>query len=229
MILVTTMLLLALASSAAGQGVIISHHVAADFAVTADPGTAHWKNVTGVTFDTDNFGKPVPGHRTDVRSQWTDKYVYFLFTCPYKELYLKPNPQTTADTNKLWDWDVAEVFVGSDFKNIGLYKEFELSPQGEWIDLDINRHDLRPDVNRKWNSGWEVKARIDKAKSIWYGEMKIPIASIDNRAPKSGNEMRINFYRCQGKPEGRIYMCWRPTKDPSFHHPEAFGILRLGD
>ena len=42
------------------------------------------------------------------------------------------------ETNELWNWDVAEVFIGSDFKNIRRYKEFEVSPQAEWVDLDIN-------------------------------------------------------------------------------------------
>jgi hypothetical protein len=129
----------------------------------------------------------------------------------------------------LWDWDVAEVFVGADFDNIRLYKEFEMSPRGEWIDLDINAQKLRAEVNMKWNSGWTVKARLDEANKVWYGEMKIPLASIDKRPPKSGNEMRINFYRAQGPPEGRIYMCWQPTNDRSFHNPAAFGILRLSD
>ena len=42
------------------------------------------------------------------------------------------------ETNELWNWDVAEVFIGSDFKNIRRYKEFEVSPQAEWVDLDVN-------------------------------------------------------------------------------------------
>ena len=42
------------------------------------------------------------------------------------------------ETNELWNWDVAEVFIGSDFKNIRRYREFEVSPQAEWVDLDLN-------------------------------------------------------------------------------------------
>jgi hypothetical protein len=223
------MFVFALAGWAAGPALITSSRAKGEFNPTADPNDANWKNVAGVSFDTDNFGQPVEGHRTEVRSQWTDKHIYFLFVCPYKELNLKPDPQTTEETPRLWEWDVAEVFVGSDFENIRLYKEFELSPQGEWIDLDIRSREIRPEVNMKWNSGWEVKARIDKANQVWYGEMKIPLASIDNRRPKPGNEMRINFYRAQGNPEDRIYLCWQPTNDRSFHQPAAFGKLRLAE
>jgi hypothetical protein len=45
-------------------------------------------------------------------------------------LYLKPNPVVARETNELWKWDVAEVFVGSDFQNIRRYKEFEVSAAG---------------------------------------------------------------------------------------------------
>ena len=66
--------------------------------------------------DKDRFGKPVPGHRTEIRSRWTDKNLYLLFIAPYAELHVKPDPATGADTNKLWEWDVAEAFIGTDFK-----------------------------------------------------------------------------------------------------------------
>ena len=57
------------------------------------------------------------GYRTEVRTRWTKNNLYFLFVCPYEELHLKPAPNTQKETNELWNWDVAEVFVGSDFKN----------------------------------------------------------------------------------------------------------------
>jgi len=31
-----------------------------------------------------------------------------------------------------------KCFIGSDFKDIKRYKEFEVSPHNEWIDLDID-------------------------------------------------------------------------------------------
>ena len=84
-----------------------------------------------------------PGHRTEIRSRWADKNLYLLFVCPYEELYAKPDPSYTAETNKLWEWDVAEVFIGSDFQNIKRYTEFQVSPRGEWVDLDIDRGSTR--------------------------------------------------------------------------------------
>jgi len=219
----------ALAGLADGPGVILSHHAAADFTLTADPHAVRWRGVGGIFMDRGPKEEPVPGHRTEVRSRWTQNNVYFLFICPYQELHLHPNPSQSTETNQLWDWDVAEVFVGTNFANIKRYKEFEMAPQGEWVDLDIDSGNMGNTNAWLWNSGFEVKARIDEAKKIWYGEMRIPIKSIDDRAPAMGVEMRINFYRCQGADPQRKYVAWQPTHAATFHVPEAFGRMRLAE
>ena len=140
----------------------------------------------------------LPGYRTEIRSRWTAKNLYFLFICPYEELFLHPNPSTTTETNKLWNWDVAEVFIGSDFKNIRHYKEFELSPQGEWLDLDIDLTKPHHEEGWTWNSGFQVAARIDEQTKIWYGAMKIPWTALDDTPPSTGKTLRVNFFRSQG-------------------------------
>jgi hypothetical protein len=212
-----------------GPGIIQSHRASADFALTADPDAAPWKGLKGIFMDHGPKGEAVPGHRTEVRSRWTKDNVYFLFVCPYEALHLHPNPNPTRETNGLWDWDVAEVFVGTNFEHISLYKEFEMSPQGEWVDLDIDRDNPRQEGGWLWNSGFAVKARVDAARKIWYGEMRIPVKSIDRRAPVAGLEMRINLYRCQGANPQRKYIAWQPTHAETFHVPEAFGRMRLAE
>lgn len=207
-------------------GAIVSQYAAADFGLTANPNAPQWKNVPGVFAENGPHGEPVPGHRTEIRSRWTSQNIYFLFICPYEELNLKPNPSQKTETNHLWDWDVAEVFVGSDFKEITHYKEFEVSPQGEWVDLDIDRVNPLPEGGWLWNSGFVSKARVDAKNKIWYAEMQIPLKSIDSRPPAPGLEMRINFYRCQGR-EPRKYISWQPTGEANFHVPKAFGLLKL--
>jgi len=204
-----------------------SLYAASDFNLTADPDAAQWKAAPAVVAENGPHGEPVPGHRTEIRSRWTAKNIYFLFICPYQELNLKPNPSQTTETNHLWDWDVAEVFVGSDFKQITRYKEFEISPQGEWVDLDIDRMNPLPEGGWLWNSGFASKARIDAAHKVWYGEMRIPLSSIDARPLAAGNEMRVNLYRCQGREPGRKYIAWQPTGEANFHVPKAFGLLKL--
>ncbi len=202
-------------------------HAAHDAPPIADPAAPFWKGVTGTFAANSPRGEPVPGMKTEIRSRWTAHFLYLLFVCPYAELHLKPDPQTKTDTNHLWDWDVAEAFIGSDFTHINLYKEFEVSPQAEWVDLDIDSTHMENHEAWKWNSGFQVAARIDSSAHIWYGAMKIPYASLDARQPKPGLTLRANFYRIQGPPPNRKFLSWQPTGQASYHVPESFGTLLL--
>ena len=221
------LLLAALPLAADGPGVILSKYVKEDFPLTTDPDASVWKAATPIYAANGPKGDPTPGHRTEIRSRWSDRNLYFLFICPYETLNLKPNPTTTEETNKLWDWDVAEVFIGTNFQNIRHYTEFELSPQGEWVDLDIDRDHPLPGGGWLWNSGFKVAARIDSDKKIWYGVMRIPIAKVDERPPEPGREMRVNFYRIQGPGPRRKGIAWQPTNAATYHVPEAFGRMKL--
>ncbi len=225
--IVTLWFAVSLLLSAADPAVIISRRAAADFALTADPTVQAWTAAQCVSTDKSYLAETVPNHHTTICSRWTGRNLYFLFVCPYEALHLKPDPVTNAETNALWNWDVAEIFLGSDFQHIRHYYEFEVSPQGEWVDLDINRDSPLPNGGVSWNSGFESKTRIDREKKIWYVEMRIPIASVDQRPAAAGLEYRINFYRCQGSGSDRKYIAWQPTGRKSFHVPEAFGRMKL--
>src|SRR5579884_638949 len=214
------------ALACAGDGVILSTHTNEDSTPAADPNSGFWAKAQPVYATGDTMGNPVPGHRTEIRSRWSDNNLYLLFVCPYEELYPKPEPVTAKETNKLWNWDVAEAFIGSDYNNIRRYKEFEVSPQGEWVDLDIDRDHPLPEGGWLWNSGFHVKTRIDRNAKIWYGEMQIPWNSIDQRPPKPGNTLRINFYRMQGPPPRKM-SAGQPTNARTYHVPESFGTLKL--
>ncbi len=198
-----------------------------DVALAADPSSSFWRGARAVYATRDTYGKPLPRYRTQIRSRWTKDNLYFLFICPYDTLYLKPDPDVSTETFQLWDWDVAEVFIGSDFQNIRRYKEFEVSPQGEWIDLDIDLTTPHHEDGWKWNSGFQVSTRIDRAAKTWYAAMRIPFAAIDQRPPAAGATFRVNLFRTHGPPTQRKYIVWQPTMSDSFHVPERFGILEL--
>jgi hypothetical protein len=132
-----------------------------------------------------------------------------------------------AETNELWKWDVAELFIGSDFRNTQQYKEFELSPQGEWIDLDINLDAPRHEDGWTWNSGFHVSARIDSQAKIWYGAMQIPFTAIDQQAPAAGRMFRANLFRSQGPPSQSKSIAWKAPMTETFHTPDRFGLLEL--
>jgi hypothetical protein len=214
-------------SLAADPAVVESVFASEDVPLRLDPVSAFWSVARPISMEKDPLGKNEPRYRSEVRSRWTKHNLYFLFVCPYEELHLRPKPNTREETNELWNWDVAEVFVGSDFADIQRYKEFEVSPQGEWVDLDINLHDPHHEDGWKWNSGFETAARIDPQAKIWYAAMRIPLAAIDARPPAPGNTLRINFFRSQGTPEHLHEITWQPPMSKSFHVPEHFGLLKL--
>jgi hypothetical protein len=213
--------------AAADDAVIESARAAEDMEPSTDPSIPFWQVTPPVTADKDPYGQPLPRYRTEIRSRWTEKNLYFLFICPYEELHLKPSPRTSTETNRLWEWDVAEVFLGSDFQNIRRYREFELSPQGEWIDLDIDLTKPHHEDGWTWNSGFVVAARIDSATKIWYGAMRIPFSALQSAPPAVDERFRINLFRSQGPPPNRIAVVWQPTMRKTFHVPEKFGLLRL--
>jgi gluconolactonase len=199
----------------------------ADVDLTADPASAFWQPAPAIVIQTDYSGAPVANHRTEVRARWTAGHLYLLFTCQYQALNLKPGPSTTAETPRLWNWDVAETFIGSDFADIARYREFQVSPQGEYVDLDIDRSNQKRGGGAAWNSGFQVKARIDAPRKTWYGEMKIPFASLGGAAPSAGRELRAGFFRIAGVEPTKKFVSWNATDGKSFHVPEKFGILRL--
>lgn len=212
---------------AGAPGVLHSAFAPGDFELTADPSAPQWKAAPKVTFQRNSAGKAVPIGPTEVRSRWTNDSLYLLFVSPFDQLHLKSNPVTDKDTPQLWDWDVAEAFIGADFENIGQYREFQVSPQGEWVDLDIDVVNPKPRLGMEWNSGYRVKARIDHAGKVWYGEMRIPLSSIAARPWTAGDRMRLGLFRCTGLPPDRMFIAWQPAFRRTFHTPEAFGTLVL--
>jgi hypothetical protein len=119
------------------------------------------------------------------------------------------------------------VFIGSDFHNIKRYKEFEVSPQNEWVDPDINLSAARHEDGWLWNSGFEHSARIDRSAHIWYAAMRIPLAALGTSAPAEGRAFRVNRFRTEGPPDDANEITWRPPRNNTLHAPERFGLLRL--
>jgi hypothetical protein len=228
--LATTCLLLwtsAAIAQDAGSAAFRSVYSAHEASLATDSASPFWRAAPPVYAEVDAHGKPVPAYRTEVRSRWTKENLYLLYICPYEKLNLKSNPDTVAETNELWNWDVAELFIGSDFKNIKRYKEFEVSPQGEWIDLNINLDLPHHEDGWTWNSEFQVAARIDRKAKVWYATMRIPFSSIDQRKPVDGEVFRANLFRSQGPPGRQQSIAWRAPMSNTFHTPERFGQLLL--
>jgi hypothetical protein len=205
-------------------------HADAGIVLTADPNEDFWKGAQPVFMDKDRMGDPLPDLRTAIATRWTATHLYVMFVCPYDALFLNPTPKANADTWQLWLWDVAEMFIGWNFDKIEAYKEFEISPQGEWLDLDIDLASPTRGEGMKWNSGFEVVAQIDHPKKIWFGAMKIPFSAIlpaGRTTATAGDKFRVNFFRSQGPPKKQNMLAWQPPMTETFHTPEKFGTLVL--
>jgi hypothetical protein len=169
-----------------------------------------------------------PTLATEIRAFWTDTDLYFLFNAPYQSLNLwLPAANEHARPN-LWDRDVIEVFLGADWEHIRQYREFEIAPTADWIDLAIDLD--HPTEDYAWRSGWQTMARIDQRSRVWYAAARIPLRSITPTPVAAGTRWRMNLYRIDGHgadPE-RHFLCWQPTcvvnHDPN-HVPEHFGTL----
>jgi hypothetical protein len=195
-----------------------------------NPNDAFWRGAQPVYIERDRYGTVVPGYHSAVYTRWTERNLYVLFVCPYEELHLHPDPKTRTETWELWNWDVAEAFIGWDFDKIEAYKEFEMSPQDEYIDLDIDLTSPTRGLGMQWSSGYDVAAHIDKGKKIWNGMMKIPFPAVlppDKPAPAVGAKLRVNFFRCQGPEKKRVMMAWQPPMAETFHKPAQFGTMVL--
>src|SRR5208282_5431306 len=114
---------------------------------------------------------------------------------------------TDAEPNgrrdQLWDRDVAEVFLqpaGSDPRR---YKEFEVSPNGLWIDLDI-----APGEKRDLQSGLKRRVKVDQKTKTWKAELELPMKSLTVHFDPAA-AWRVNFFRVEGAREPRFYSAWR--------------------
>ncbi len=204
-------------------------HVDGAPALSADPRGELWRGAAATSIVKD-CGKVLDYAElnTEVRGFWTDSSLYLLFTCPYRALNVFLPARHGADRDKLWDRDVVEFFLGDDWRDIRHYREFEIAPTGDWVDLAIDLD--RNSYDKIWNSGWETAARIDESAHRWYAAARVPLEAVSRTRVVPGTRWRMNLYRIDGSgPDtARHFLCWQQTcvkdRDPN-HVPEHFGTL----
>lgn len=128
-------------SAAQEQAPLESVKAETEATLDTNPASSCWADVRPTYAEVDANGRHMSEYRTEVRSRWTKDNLYFLFVpvhLPFTKIFTLTPPNVMRETYGLWKWNVAEVFIGSDFHDIKRYKEFELSPQNEWVNLDIN-------------------------------------------------------------------------------------------
>lgn len=188
------------------------------------PTKDQWAAAPCYKFDADWQGKNAdPQRATTVQLMWTPQTLFIRFTARYRSITVFPDSDAGGRRYQLWDRDVAEVFLQPDSSDPWRYKEFEVSPNGFWVDLDISHG-----KNENLHTGMLRRVTINEENKIWLAELALPMKALtphfDPKLP-----WRVNFFRVEGPAEPRFYSSWRPTNSPqpNFHVPDAFGTLRF--
>jgi len=188
------------------------------------PNRSSWETAPGTSFCSDwRAENRDPERETRVQLLWSPADLFVRFQCRYREIFVSPDANSRRD--RLWLWDVAEVFIQSESSEPRRYKEFEISPNGDWLDLDIA-------AGEKSILFCDLKSRVvlDPTARIWIAELGIPFNALT--ADFDPHEIwRLNLFRIEGQEPNRFYSAWIPTctPQPNFHVPEVFGTLHLGD
>ena len=186
------------------------------------PGDRAWENARAIRFHQDWQGQNAdPKRETEVRLLWTHEVLYLRFLAHYRSVTVFPHAEPGGRKDQLWDRDVVEVFLQPSGSHGRHYKEFEVSPNGFWIDLDI-----RPGEKRNLQSGLRRRVKVDEHSKTWMAELALPMKSLTAQFDAT-KAWRVNFFRVEGATEPRFYSAWRPTRTPvpNFHVPEAFDKL----
>ncbi len=198
-------------------------HIKDDFSISELENTS-WDKAKSVVVDKYWSGKNAPkGRQFKVKLLWSDAAIYVRFEANQSEpLIVSETANLTSKTKGLWDRDVCEIFLAPNRANARKYFEFEIAPNGEWIDLGIHQKPDKRETDWDYVSGMESKSLVGKDKV----RMAIKIEwKAFGKTPKSGDVWLGNIFRCVGKDPTRGYLAWSPTltKEPSFHVPEKFG------
>jgi hypothetical protein len=133
------------------------------------------------------------------------------------------NPSLALDKSQwgLWDWDVVEVFLGTDPDQPEHYYEFQLSPLGQYFELEI--HKPRVQVSRDFVSGF--RHAVETSGTKWTAHFELPLTRLGWKGP--GSPIVGNVFAILGPPQAKTYWSlFLPAQDsPDFHLPGFFRSL----
>jgi hypothetical protein len=229
-LLVALIAFLAIPAIAAQRKTMLKiRHAANDFAIT-DLSNSAWDIAQEVAVATYWSGEKAPvGRHFKTRLLWSNTALYVRFEANQDEpLIVSEKADLDSKTMKLWDRDVCEVFIAPDKSEPRKYFEFEVAPNGEWIDLTIDLTSGERITGWDFKSGMQSAAHVEKGKVVTA--IKVEWKAL-GKTPKPRDIWRGNLFRCVGKDPTRGYLAWQPTftKEPAFHVPEKFGEFRFVD
>lgn len=228
-LLICVIFSLSMYSSKAYSDDIQSYYIKQDFFPDANSTKEVWKNALTCQKIIKNWkgNKSYPNLKAEVKSLWSENYLYFLFVTNFDSLtvdaFLKEKGKPICSL------DVIEIFI-SDNPDIKKYYEFQVSPLGQKADIFQGIGTPRI-FNPNWNSNWDVAVKVDEATKTWTSEIRIPFKAISRDKVFEGKSFNFNAFRCSGShsQKNRTYMAMNPTETdlPNFHVPDKFGKLIL--
>lgn len=212
---------------------IVSAFIAKDFVPDGDLKKAIWSTAKSVHFDQSAYSESrYPDTETKVASCWSSQFLYLAYWCRYQELNVFEGEDPSKERWQLWTRDVVEAFINPDPQLPSHYFEFEVAPNNQWLDLEIDLTKT-PNGDPHWNSGFTHAVRIDPAARVWTAELRIPVRSMKVERIRPGIDWKINLYRCEGSGDDksrRLFSWGRlPIHTPgsTFHQPGSFGRLHF--
>ncbi len=141
------------------------------------PSASQWVAATPLRFSADWRGENADARReTEVRLLWSPETLFIRFHARYRTITVFPDAEPSGRRDHLWDRDVAEVFLQPDPSDPLRYKEFEVSPNGMWIDLDIAHGDTQD-----LHSGLRRRVAMEPSQQFWVAELALPMKSLTPR------------------------------------------------
>src|SRR6266852_9966265 len=152
------------------------------------PTSLAWGRAAALRFNTDWRGENAdPERETEVRLLWTSESLFVRFRAQFRAITVFPDTEPNGRRDQLWDRDVAEVFLQPDPSHLRRYKEFEVSPNGLWIDLDI-----APGEKRDLKSGLHRRVVLNEAAKTWVAELALPMKCLVERFDPEAT-WKVNF------------------------------------
>jgi hypothetical protein len=201
-----------------------------DFTITGDGSSHIWQSTEWITL-THQGANPID-YQTRVKVLYSEKGIYFLFSCGDRKL----TSTMKADNMDLWNEDVVEVFLWTD-EDFPVYFEYEISPMNYELPIMVPN-------NKGTFLGWlpwhyEGERRVQHATGVtggkkesgssisgWTAEIFIPfklLAPLNKVPPLSGTKWRANMYRIDYD-YGAAHFAWQKT-NKSFHEYNNFGTF----
>jgi hypothetical protein len=126
----------------------------------------------------------------------------------------------------LWQYDVAELFIGHPDK--GRYLEFNLAPNGAWWSAEFTSPRVRANGDDVEIPGVKTYSEISSAGG-WRAAAVIPLKELRARLD-FGAASRMNVTFIIDSPEQKFLTANpAPAGEPDFHHPDLLARIESHD